>query len=92
MKLYLYYKYYIYNIEITNKMGNSSSHNNRIASQEAHVNKELSTIKSSSSYNSSKYTDNQIRGALRQDYNGFRSNSSNDYVMASDYNKMRGRK
>jgi hypothetical protein len=76
-------------------MGNSSSnssHNNRIASQEAHVNKELSKIKSGSSYNSNKYTDNQIRGALRQDYNNFRSKSSNDYVMASDYNKMLGRK
>ncbi len=75
-------------------MGNNSStsaRDNRIACQEKYVNSELSKIKSSSSYNSSKYTDNQIRGALRQDYNGFRNKSSNDYVMSSDYNRMRGR-
>ncbi len=75
-------------------MGNSkstSSHDNRIACQEKYVNNELSKIKSSSSYNSNKYSDHQIKGALRQEYNGYRSKYSNDYVTSSDYNRMRGR-
>ncbi len=75
-------------------MGNNSStsaRDDRIACQEKYVNNELSKIKSSSSYNSSKYTDRQIKGALRQEYNGYRSESSNDYVTSSDYNRMRGR-
>jgi hypothetical protein len=75
-------------------MGNNSStsaHNHHIACQETYVNKELSKIKSSSSYNSNKYSDRQIQGALRQDYNGYRTKYSNDYVTSSDYNRMRGR-
>ncbi len=75
-------------------MGNSkstSSHDHRIACQEKYVSNQLSKIKSGSSYNSNKYSDRQIQGALRQEYNGYRTKNSNDYVLASDYNKMRGR-
>jgi hypothetical protein len=78
-------------------MGNGSSNSydstgQRIAKQESYVNNELSKIKSSASYKSSQYSDVQLRGAIRQDYNGQRSKYSNDYVLSSDYNKMRERR
>jgi hypothetical protein len=38
--------------------------------------------------NSRGYSDNQIRGKLRNDYYGARNN--NDYVLASDWSKIRG--
>jgi hypothetical protein len=34
------------------------------------------------------YSDQQIRGKLRNDYHGVRNN--NDYVLNSDWTKMRG--
>ncbi len=37
--------------------------------------------------NSRGYSDNQIRGKLRNDYHGVRNN--NDYVLASDWSKIR---
>ncbi len=75
-------------------MGSSqstSSYDRQIGCQETYVSRELSKIKSSSSYNSNKYSDRQIQGALRQEYNGYRTKYSNDYVTSSDYNRMRGR-
>lgn len=57
-------------------MGNSQSFDDRINDQEMYVKEKLNDVKQQlSSYN---YTDSQIKGKLRQEYN--KNYGSNDYI------------
>jgi hypothetical protein len=66
-----------------------SSRDYRIQQQEAFVAQHLSTLRANPA--SSGYSDRQLVGRLRADYNG-ESRSSNSYVMSSDWSKLRGNK
>ena len=57
-----------------------------VKQQENYVDRNFKSVRDSK--HSSGYSDNQIRGKLRNDYHGVRNN--NDYVCSSDWSKMRG--
>ncbi len=57
-----------------------------IQRQEKYVNGNFSSVRNNS--NNKGYSDNQIRGKLRNDYHGTRNN--NEYVLISDWSKIRG--
>jgi hypothetical protein len=57
-----------------------------VGHQENYVNSNFSSVRNNS--NSRGYSDNKIRGKLRNDYHGARNN--NDYVLSSDWSKIRG--
>jgi hypothetical protein len=57
-----------------------------IRRQEKYVESNFTSARKNS--NSRGYSDNQIRGKLRNDYHGIRNN--NDYVLSSDWSKIRG--
>ena len=80
--------------------GQNQSFNHAIASQEAHVRREMSSMDRSQNYvgynrydsrgNERKYSDSQIAGNLRQEYCGNSTyKNRDDYVLSSDWKRMR---
>lgn len=65
-------------------MGNSASFHKRIDTQEQYVNDNFESIRQRLSKKD--YTDNQIRGKLRQEYHGY---TSNDYIAQYRWKSVR---
>lgn len=66
-------------------MGCSQSLDDRVYDQEMYVSEKLYDVKQQlSSYN---YTDSQIKGKLRQEYNG--NYGGNDYIMNSRWQDVK---